>query len=746
VSAGNSDEFARFAGAVARELIGDPNKALSTSKELRFGDRGSLSVDLEKGTFFDHKANEGGGLLKLIERETRRGGRDAVEWLREHGFPVEDRDAPHRTSHGPQQSDYKPQRYDIGNNRLPERVPDGGRLTATHDYRAADGALIYQVCRWEWADATTEKGRDKTFVQRRPDPSKKDGWTFSTKGIEQIPYRLPELLEAIKSDEEVFIVEGEKKADMLWALGVPATCNTGGAGKFPETLIQWFRGARVTILPDNDPQSHKPDGSPMFHPDGRPVRPGQDHAEKVGSKLINTAARVRILEVPGLPLKGGVDDWLPAGGSAEELYRLANAISRGVAQAPFESKFGAVMWSELDAPGPAHRWLVKNLLSVGETSMTAGESGSGKTFLVLDMAMCVARGIPFFGRKTTQGGVVYQAGEGARALRRKRLYAYRRHFQCADENVPFTLLERPIDLYSGDDQTDAFIEEVGALGRYLGVPVALVVIDTLSKATPGINENDSADIGKVLERCDRIRRATGAHVMLVHHMNAEGARPRGHTSLLANVETVIVTRKLEDRHDRDGRVLREFELRKQKEGEAGTKTRFVLPVIDIGTDEDGEPVTSCVVATPSGAESGSPTGKPSGIQLGGANQVGLRVLYDLLAGEGTGFFAPPELALPYGARVADRKAWSARFYEISRPEGFDDLADDEKETSRANLRKQFERVRDLLVSKGIIGLDSTTAWATGRPVMGFGPPPGFSTRKPASGPAYAPPDDIPFAE
>ncbi len=445
------------------------------------------------------------------------------------------------------------------------------------------------MCRWEWEDATTEKGRDKTFVQRRPDPSKKDGWTFSTKGVEQLPYRLPELLEAINSEEEVFIVEGEKKADMLWALGVPATCNTGGAGKFPETLIQWFRGARVTILPDNDPQSHKPDGSPMFHSDGRPVRPGQDHAEKVGSKLINTAARVRILEIPGLPSKGGVDDWLPDGGSADELYRLA-------------------------------------------------------------------------------------------------------------------------------------------------------------KATPGINENDSADIGKVLERCDRIRRATGAHVMLVHHMNAEGARPRGHTSLLANVETVIVTRKLEDRHDRDGRLLREFELRKQKEGEAGTKTRFVLPVIDIGTDEDGEPVTSCVVATPSGAESGSSTGKPSGIQLGGANQVGLRVLYDLLAGEGTGFFAPPELGLPYGARVADRKAWSARFYEISRPEGFDDLDDDEKEKSRANLRKQFERVRDLLVSKGIIGLDSTNAWAMGRPVMGFGPPPGFSTRKPATGPAYAPPDDVPFAE
>ncbi len=707
----SGEQFARYAEAVGRELLGEPNKKLSSKTELRWGDRGSVSLDIGKGTFFSHKDNEGGGVLWLIQREKSLAEpRQAVEWMKANDFPVEDREPPRQqqpsTQGGGQQREYKPPRHTKAGHRIPaDRIPDHAELTKVYDYREAAGTLRYQVVRFDWDDPEHEKGHDKTFLQRRPDSKNRDGWSYSVKGIEPLPYRLPELLADIEAGEEIFIVEGEKKVDLLRDhLGVPATCNSGGSGKWPELLVDHFRGASVTIIGDND-------------------EAGQKHVRLVGGKLAPIAKRVRALDIPGLPPKGSVDDWIPAGGTAERLYELAASLGRPIDAQPFESRFGAVLWRDIDAPGPVHEYLIKGLLSASEMSMVAGESQSGKTFLVLDAAMSIARGVPFFGRRVRQGAVIYQAGEGARAVRRKRLKAYRTHFNCADENVPFALLEKPIDLYASDDQTEAFIEEVRALSRQMGAPPALIVIDTFSKATPGINENDSADVGRVLERGDRIRLATGAHVMFVHHMNAEGAKPRGHTSLLANLETVVITRKLADHHDKDNRIVREFELAKQKDGEAGSKTKFVLPVIQIGTDEDGDPVTSCIVAPPSG-EAGAEIRKEEGIQLGGANAKVLRSLYEVI--EKNGVFAPPSLGLPQGWLVANRKDHGARYAELETPDDRrpEDMEEAERKAFSDRLRQQLKRARDLLYTKKIIGMDGDWIWLTGKPVQGFGPAPG----------------------
>ncbi|XAI96299.1 primase DnaG/twinkle [Microcystis phage Mae-JY30] len=735
------DQFAQYAAAVAQELWGEPNKALSSKNELRFGDRGSRSVDLTKGTWHDHKEGIGGGVLSLIERETGKTvkGGQAVEWLREHGFHVEDRSPPNGSAGSPRQGagsaqsgdrgEYKPPRFTKGGHRIPaDRIPDHAELTRAYDYLEADGTLRYQVVRFDWDDPDHPKGHDKTFLQRRPEPKNRDGWTYSVKGTEPLPYRLPELLEDIANGDEVFIVEGEKKVDMLRDIGVPATCNSGGGKKFPEALVDWFKDASVTLLGDNDDV-------------------GREHVKLVAARLAPVAKRIRALDLPGLPPNGGVDDWLPAGGSADQLYELAARLARPIEAAPYESKFGAVFWRDVDAEGPAYEYLIKDLLTRGEMSMTAGESGSGKTFFVLGQAMAVCRGVEFFGRRVRQGGVIYQAGEGARAFRRKRLRAYREHFGCQDENVPFVLLEKPIDLYSSEDHTEAFIEEARALARYMHVPLELIVIDTLSKATPGINENDSADIGRVLERCDRIRRATGAHIQIVHHMNAEGAKPRGHTSLLANIETVIVTRKVEDHHDADGRMVREFELRKQKEGEAGTKTRFVLQEVKIGIDEDGDPITSCVVARPSGsaADASKPVEHPQGVTLGGQNAKVLRALYDVL--ETKGIFAPAELGLPFGTQVASRKDHGARYAELESPDDRkpEEMAEDERKAFGDRLRQQLKRARDLLYTKKIIGLDEQWIWLTGKQVQGFGPPPGTQRKEKKKEEEPVAPENLPFA-
>jgi 5S rRNA maturation endonuclease (ribonuclease M5) len=168
------------------------------------------------------------------------------------------------------------------------------KIEVAYDYSNESGNLAYQVLRYS----------PKGFSQRRPD--NKGGWINETKGLKRLPYRLPELLQA----EYVFIVEGEKDVENLRKIGLTATCNDGGAGKWRNELNQYFRQEqRITILPDND-------------------SPGRDHAKLVASNLYGKVASVTVLELQGLPEKGDVSDWLKgrdSEGAAEELCRLSDS-------------------------------------------------------------------------------------------------------------------------------------------------------------------------------------------------------------------------------------------------------------------------------------------------------------------------------------------------------------------------------------------------------------------------------------
>lgn len=259
-------EYAGCMQEVAALLLGEPTER--KAKELRYGTRGSLSIDLESGVWRDHEAGTGGGVLALIERETGNAGRAAVEWMEQQGIKQANDNAP-----------------------APRK-----RIVATYDYLDADGVLLFQVCRMD----------PKDFRQRRPDGK---GWSWSVKGVEQVPYRLPQLL--ARADETIFLVEGEKDADNLAALGLLATCNAGGANKWHASLSQHFRGRNVVVLPDNDDA-------------------GRAHAQLVAGKLHGIAASVRVLALPNLPHKGDVSDWLEAGHGADELRAMAERATMPV--------------------------------------------------------------------------------------------------------------------------------------------------------------------------------------------------------------------------------------------------------------------------------------------------------------------------------------------------------------------------------------------------------------------------------
>jgi len=282
---------------VACALLGEPNASLSKPGDLRFGNNGSVSINTVDGTWYDHEAQIGSGVLNLIERKLHLTGRAAFDWMRSIGCQVE----------AAELSGAKPN----GTKHANAPAKPNKKLLASHDYLDEAGALIFQARRIGYckADGTLEMGENgkpqKTFSQRRPDPEKPGQWIYNLAGVAKaLPYRLPEVMEAIANGHSVFVVEGEAKADLLAEWKLTATCNAEGAGKWTAAHAAYLRDADVVILPDND-------------------EAGRKHAAGVAASLQGIATRIRIVELPGLSPKGDIVDWAKVGGTREQIGRAS---------------------------------------------------------------------------------------------------------------------------------------------------------------------------------------------------------------------------------------------------------------------------------------------------------------------------------------------------------------------------------------------------------------------------------------
>lgn len=226
-------------------------------------------------------------------------------------------------------------------------------------------------------------------------------------------------------------------------------------------------------------------------------------------------------------------------------------------------------------------WIIKGVLPQAGLAVVYGASGSGKSFAVLDMGMAIARGLPWRGKKTRQGRVAYIAAEGADGFR-KRIAAYAQHQDVDLTTVPMTVLNAAPNLLEKQDAVDV------AKGVKASGGADVIIIDTLAQTTPGANENAGEDMGKALGYCKRIHEVTGALVLLIHHSGKDATKgARGWSGVRAACDA-----ELEVVRGEGGRALR---LTKNKDGEDGLEWGFDLEVVQIGVDEDMDPITSCVV-------------------------------------------------------------------------------------------------------------------------------------------------------
>lgn len=265
----------------------------------------------------------------------------------------------------------------------------GGRtLEARFDYLDDLGSVRYTVFRY-----VLPNGK-KTFTQHPPDG--KGAWKWGAgcmDGVSPLPYRLPSLLDDL--DSTIYIAEGEKAVGALVSAGALATTNHGGTGSTDKVwprILEYFRGRDVIVIPDNDSA-------------------GRHHANKVCVYLAPVAKRVRLVELPGLAVKGDAFDWFSEGGTKEQLERIADATPTwtfGVFR-PADPTSGEEADPEPDDGLPPNNdvttvcladvvavpveWLWPDRVPLGKLTLLAGEAKMGKSFLTMDFIARVSAGL-----------------------------------------------------------------------------------------------------------------------------------------------------------------------------------------------------------------------------------------------------------------------------------------------------------------------------------------------------------------
>ena len=359
--------------------------------------------------------------------------------------------------------------------------------------------------------------------------------------------------------DRVYICEG---------IGTAWACNTAsgaaavvcfGAGnmsKVAKSLRDKYPAARLVIVPERGKEAD---------------------AEKIAADVAGQWAAMPTDK----PSNYDANDYLKDNDPAALAALLERATEPPI-NYPLSVAFADELTNEFTPPDE----IVEGVLTAGDGSILYGDSNSGKTFLVIDMACAVARGVPWMGKQTEPGLVIYLAAESPASVR-SRIQAYQRHHGVKVPN--FAIVQSPIDLFDGDADTDKLIQLVKQIEQQKGQLARLIIGDTLARLSAGANENAGQDMGLVVRRFDRIRTECEAHFLLIHHSGKNAAAgARGWSGVRAAVDTEIEVT--------DSPAGKCAEITKQRDlSTKGDRIGFKLHVVTLGLTKWKTPATSCVV-------------------------------------------------------------------------------------------------------------------------------------------------------
>lgn len=233
--------------------------------------------------------------------------------------------------------------------------------------------------------------------------------------------------------------------------------------------------------------------------------------------------------------------------------------------------------------GTGRRWLVKNLVPILGFFLLWGPPKSGKSFFIFDLAMHIALGWEYRGRRVRQGTVVYCAFEGHNGIS-ARVEAFRQAFLPEHQDpIPFHIVTVTLDLVK---EHRALIEAIQ--DQIDEARPALIVLDTLNRSLVG-SESKDEDMAAYIRATDALWEAFECCVGVVHHCGIDGTRPRGHTSMTGAADVQASCKK-----DASGLITVTTEF--VKDGPENETVAFRLEPVVVGVDDDGDEITSCIVA------------------------------------------------------------------------------------------------------------------------------------------------------
>lgn len=532
-----------------------------------------------------------------------------------------------------------------------------------------------------------------------------------------VPYNLPALLDAKTAGRNVFLVEGEKAAEAIKSIGMIATTAHTGAGSWPEAITEYFAGAQVIIVPDNDVA-------------------GWGYAHKAAEAILPI---VKSLKVVDLGLQGQGDDafeFIEAGGGRVELVALVKAapIITSLDQVTMPERLNPIINSaslptpsgldiakefesepkpkEAQPPKPAKtikieswdeiqdepvEWLIEGVIPVGSFTALYGPPGSFKSFHALHIAHCVATGTPWIGREVkNSGAVLYLAGEGFGGIG-ARIKACKIHHHIED-GAPIYIVRHQLNLRSSADDFNALMLAVVQLAEETGIEFSLAIVDTLARAFGGGNENDTADMMAFVVSMGKIQEFLHCALMVLHHSGKDVAKGmRGSSSLLGAVDTELELLRFDDQ------MKGVLTVSKQKDGVDNERFGFEMVTVELpaqaGTLQIGEPQTSLAVQASDSAvnEMSKRTKNNTG---GGKNQtIQMTSLETVVKAKGILRFIEGQQRM-----VVNLADWKAEFRSKK------GVTDDSTEKQIKAFDKAWERAQKTLQEFGEIGIRDKSVW------------------------------------
>jgi hypothetical protein len=325
-------------------------------------------------------------------------------------------------------------------------------------------------------------------------------------------------------------------------------------------------------------------------------------------------------------------------------------------------------------------YLVKGIIPRVGIIVVYGPPKCGKSLWAFDIAMHSALGWHYRGRRVISGIVIYCAFEGADGFNARAAAFRQQHSMRPDTEVPFYLMPLRMNLVKDHRALIASIrEQIGTEN-----PVS-VTLDTLNRSLAG-SESSDEDMTAYVNAADAIREAFGCAVIIVHHCGLDSTRPRGHTSLTGAVDAQLAVKR-----DPAGNTVVTVEY--MKDGAEGDVIASALQVVTVGTDDDGEPVTSCVIVPVDSAAV-----RITSRKLNDRQQLALTALADCINDRGRA--PPPDFGLPAGLLVVQVSEWREGMFRCGALD---------KEAK--NPRSDFRRVKHSLQARHLIGERDDLIWA-----------------------------------